>query len=552
VKFNVLDNGDAKVQGGISATVVSNSLGMASVPVTLGNTTGIIKIEVSTSNPPLEGSPLIFTITARTADNTLAISKFAGDNQKGTVGHLLALPLCVKVVDSKNNPVPDRQVYFYESGNGSLDTSQVMTDSKGLASVHYQVGLISGTEEVRAIVGGNEVKFTIYAVSNTNIPVLNKDIIDPSYAIIEKADSPLRVPLVASDPDISSGDTLRFQHGGIDPPVGASIYKQSESTAALLWTPDWDQEGVYSLILQVVDTKGGFDEANVVVNVINNDRPPQILSRHPAGDTTLTSGQTVPFWITAWDPDSDPLTYRWVVNGKDVSCPYAQFYYSIDKENTGNETIIASVSDGEAITTTTWVLNVTSSVELVDFNVQFVKDLLEVKVNWATASETDNLGFHVYRSHSDEGEYEKINEKIIPSTKEGEYTFVDKSIEVGRTYYYKLIDVDIRGNEKEHGPIMVQIPRPEKYALSQNYPNPFNPSTIIQYEVPKREHISLIIYNMMGQRVVTLVDKVTDPGYYTIQWNGKNELDNDISTGIYIYRLISPNKVLTHKMIKMK
>ena len=70
--------------------------------------------------------------------------------------------------------------------------------------------------------------------------------------------------------------------------------------------------------------------------------------------------------------------------------------------------------------------------------------------------------------------------------------------------------------------------------------------------MPKREHISLIIYNMMGQRVITLVDKMTDPGYYTTQWDGKNELGNDISTGIYIYRLTSPNKVLTHKMIKMK
>jgi predicted ester cyclase len=72
---------------------------------------------------------------------------------------------------------------------------------------------------------------------------------------------------------------------------------------------------------------------------------------------------------------------------------------------------------------------------------------------------------------------------------------------------------------------------PEQYTLLQNYPNPFNPSTLFRYALPTRSWVKLEIYNLLGQRVLTLVDQTQDAGYYEMKWNA------EVSSGIYFYRL---------------
>jgi hypothetical protein len=81
------------------------------------------------------------------------------------------------------------------------------------------------------------------------------------------------------------------------------------------------------------------------------------------------------------------------------------------------------------------------------------------------------------------------------------------------------------------------------YTLGQNYPNPFNPSTTIpftvrgsQFVVHSPIHTTLIIFNILGQKVKTLVDEEKNPGNYQVIWNGKNEKGNDASSGIYFYQ----------------
>ena len=78
---------------------------------------------------------------------------------------------------------------------------------------------------------------------------------------------------------------------------------------------------------------------------------------------------------------------------------------------------------------------------------------------------------------------------------------------------------------------------PRKFSLSQNYPNPFNPETIIRYELPQKTNVSLIIYNTLGQRIRTLVEKEQPAGKYSVKWDGKNEARRNAASGIYIMRL---------------
>jgi FlgD Ig-like domain len=93
---------------------------------------------------------------------------------------------------------------------------------------------------------------------------------------------------------------------------------------------------------------------------------------------------------------------------------------------------------------------------------------------------------------------------------------------------------------------------PESYSLSQNYPNPFNPTTTINFSIPKSGLVKLIVYNMLGQQIRTLVDKVVNPGNMSATWDGKDSRGMTVSSGIYLYRLTAGSFTSAHKMILLK
>jgi len=93
---------------------------------------------------------------------------------------------------------------------------------------------------------------------------------------------------------------------------------------------------------------------------------------------------------------------------------------------------------------------------------------------------------------------------------------------------------------------------PVDYVLGQNFPNPFNPSTAIRFSAPQTGHVTLAIYNMLGQKVRTLVDEVVEPGTQTIVWDGKDSKGITMPSGTYIYRMIAGSFVESHKMLLVK
>ncbi len=93
---------------------------------------------------------------------------------------------------------------------------------------------------------------------------------------------------------------------------------------------------------------------------------------------------------------------------------------------------------------------------------------------------------------------------------------------------------------------------PTDFALHGNYPNPFNPSTTIRYDVPSASHVQVLIYNVLGQEVVSLVNQVQTPGYYSVQWNGQNQSGIQVGSGLYFVRLMTEHGQYNHKMVYMK
>jgi hypothetical protein len=88
---------------------------------------------------------------------------------------------------------------------------------------------------------------------------------------------------------------------------------------------------------------------------------------------------------------------------------------------------------------------------------------------------------------------------------------------------------------------------PEEYSLSHNYPNPFNPSTKINYTVPQQSRVTIKVYDMLGREVATLVDENHPAGRYTVTFDG-----SALASGIYIYRMSSGSKVMSHKLMLIK
>ncbi len=93
---------------------------------------------------------------------------------------------------------------------------------------------------------------------------------------------------------------------------------------------------------------------------------------------------------------------------------------------------------------------------------------------------------------------------------------------------------------------------PGEFSLSQNYPNPFNPDTRIDFAIPERRNVNLTVYDMLGRKVVELIDKPMAAGSYTVTWDGKNSAGETISSGIYFCRLRAGNDEAVNKMILMK
>ncbi len=94
---------------------------------------------------------------------------------------------------------------------------------------------------------------------------------------------------------------------------------------------------------------------------------------------------------------------------------------------------------------------------------------------------------------------------------------------------------------------------PTKFQLNQNYPNPFNPTTTISFTLPAASHVTLAIYNVLGQKVRTLInDKMATAGTHFQKWDGKDDFGHQVASGIYFYKLKTDHHTAIKKMVMMK
>lgn len=114
--------------------------------------------------------------------------------------------------------------------------------------------------------------------------------------------------------------------------------------------------------------------------------------------------------------------------------------------------------------------------------------------------------------------------------------------------YFTRISVNPTGIEDDR----IDDRIPSAFALNQNQPNPFNPYTTIEYTVPVRSRISMVIYDVLGRKVKTLIETTKAAGNYSAAWSGKDEAGREVGSGIYFYQFKAENYTETKKMILLK
>ena len=175
-------------------------------------------------------------------------------------------------------------------------------------------------------------------------------------------------------------------------------------------------------------------------------------------------------------------------------------------------------------------------------------------LTWVTASETNNDHFYLIRG-TDQESYVRTSVDIpaTNSSSGASYTWVDRGVINGTTYYYKLVDVDINGLENVNDMIAEVTPSaagnmvPDAYALHQNFPNPFNPNTTIMYDVKEAGFVSLAVFDILGREIMTLVNDQHNAGRYLVEFDA-----SALASGIYFYQLKVNGFADLKKMVVLK
>ena len=274
---------------------------------------------------------------------------------------------------------------------------------------------------------------------------------------------------------------------------------------------------------------------------------------------------------------ADPLTFSGLTETIS-STPGYYYFITVDVSLTasGSDAIGAQIELASHITTAATVsgsfpisggehpLPVTMS----SFTAQFING--RPTLYWTTESETNNMGWNLYRSISQNmGQGILVNAGgLIPgqgtTSEPTDYIYTDHNgVTENSIYYYWLESVDYGGETEMFGPISLTIPlgggnngtpaTPDDYGLKQNFPNPFNPDTRINFALVEDSPVQLVIYNIKGEKVKTIFEEfVPADMVQTAYWDGKDESGKNVATGVYLYRLRTNKTDYMKRMLLMK
>jgi hypothetical protein len=230
-------------------------------------------------------------------------------------------------------------------------------------------------------------------------------------------------------------------------------------------------------------------------------------------------------------PLSFSLDVSWVIE----NCQLSAFIQNLDTKE---------ILQGDKV----WLTDLSQvPVELTAFSAEATSD--GVLLKWSTATELNNHGFEVERSLNGTEFYTVAFVQGAGTTTEGkDYSYTDEvDYKGGEVFYYRLKQIDLDGSIEYSDVVEVEFNLPKDFALYQNYPNPFNPNTTIKYAVPSKSLVNITIFDLTGQKVMTLVNEIKEPGTFDIKFDASN-----LASGVYLYRMTTGNFTSVKKLNVLK
>lgn len=323
------------------------------------------------------------------------------------------------------------------------------------------------------------------------------------------------------------------------------------------------------IVVEAADFVGNMAviEFFLIANVIDVENPPAGIVIVPGGNNGMPGSDAgmpaVIYTVTAsgvWDvvvtkPAGYPYPWYAYINATPMlaSGPIMVDTYTfigVDFGAKAKGPLVITLDDDESLTLPVELSSFTAVLTAQNF----------VKLTWVSQSETEMLGYRVYRSESgDQANAIMITPTMIGATNTSTtqtYSITDNEVAVGSTYWYWLESVDYASSHF-HGPVSIivegNVPPvlPEVTSLRNAYPNPFrmNSATNIEVAVKAGETGTVTIYNILGQAVKTFTVR---EGFHKINWNGRDAKGNVCGSGIYFYKLSTPSMNQTKKMVIVK
>ena len=430
------------------------------------------------------------------------------------------------------------------SQNGALTVSNSLTLTNGSymigantltlnGSIAYSSGTLTGGSSSNIAFGGSGASTNLAAITLNNLTI------NRSNGITLSGDVTINNTLTLSSGLLNtSTNTLNFSTSATDPTEtsGSRIVGTARIQNVTVGTGAFDFLGfkMYS---------GSDNLGNVTL----------VRKTGTAGVVTIGSNSSI---ASNWDVtvanqpvNGRNIEYKWLSdldNGKCFGCSNKGVNYfstnsGVNWVELGTH-IDVSTSNPRVMSLTTthfsqWVSTGENSPLPVSLS-SFTSNVngRDVRLKWVTTAEINNSGFEVQRAEMKNGTQEYIKAGFVngkgTTNEQTTYTFDDRKLVSGK-FVYRLKQIDNNGNIEYfnmNGVVETEIPL--KFELSQNYPNPFNPVTKIDFALPSDSKARIVVYDITGREIKTIVNEFRNAGYYTVTFDASL-----LSSGLYIYRL---------------
>ena len=293
----------------------------------------------------------------------------------------------------------------------------------------------------------------------------------------------------------------------------------------------------------------------------------ELATNHPPvwavrNDTTAAEGELLTFTVEATDAEGDPLTYEatQLPTGAEFTPETRVFSWTPTFTQAGEDTAIFSVTAaGMAVLDTVAItVNQTNRAPVID---SLASLLPEAYVGYSLV---DTL----HSTDPDEEDWGKLTWEVVDGDGLEHFIIVRDSIlthtefteedTVGvHNVVFRVTDPAGASDEvtlvlKIVTPVGIDMPRPTETALLGNAPNPFNPTTAIRFSLASDAHVTVTVYDVLGQQVTTLVNELRAAGYYTAVWNGRDAVGRPSASGPYFVRMVCGDYVSTRRMMLVR